>query len=78
MQIGPSLHVNFVFLVTHDAICVFNLSRSALEGLDSLLLRASRKDPGASIDSMKAQIATALNALDRSYFHHSASVIIPI
>lgn len=37
---------------------------SALEGLDSLLLRASRKDPGASIDSMKAQIATALNALD--------------
>lgn len=37
---------------------------SALEGLDSLLLRASRKDPGASIDSMKAQIVTALNALD--------------
>ncbi|XP_060208586.1 uncharacterized protein LOC132635982 isoform X1 [Lycium barbarum] len=37
---------------------------SALEGLDSLLLRASRKDPGASIGSMKAQIVTALNALD--------------
>ncbi|KAK4338598.1 hypothetical protein RND71_043085 [Anisodus tanguticus] len=37
---------------------------SALEGLDSLLLRASRNDPGASIDSMKAQIVTALNALD--------------
>ncbi|XP_009790842.1 uncharacterized protein LOC107805847 [Nicotiana tabacum] len=37
---------------------------SALEGLDSLLLRASRNDPGASIDSMKAKITTALNALD--------------
>ena len=37
---------------------------SALEELDSFLLRASRKDPGASIYSMKAQIVTLLNALD--------------
>ncbi|KAK4412695.1 hypothetical protein Salat_2916700 [Sesamum alatum] len=36
----------------------------ALEELDSLLLRASRNDSGASIESMKANVATALNALN--------------
>ncbi|XP_021277645.1 uncharacterized protein LOC110411700 isoform X2 [Herrania umbratica] len=36
----------------------------ALEELDSLLLRASRNNPEASVKSMKAKIGTALNALD--------------
>ncbi|OVA08356.1 hypothetical protein BVC80_209g83 [Macleaya cordata] len=37
----------------------------ALEDLDSLLLRASRNDQGASNESMKAKIGIALVALDR-------------
>ncbi|XP_061374945.1 uncharacterized protein LOC133317134 [Gastrolobium bilobum] len=36
----------------------------SLEELDSLLLHASRKDPEASVKSMKAKISSALNALD--------------
>ncbi|MED6155942.1 hypothetical protein PIB30_010290 [Stylosanthes scabra] len=36
----------------------------SLEELDSLLLHASRKDPDASVKSMKAKISTALTALD--------------
>ncbi|XP_030951142.1 uncharacterized protein LOC115974770 isoform X1 [Quercus lobata] len=36
----------------------------ALEDLDSLLLNASRNDPGASVESMKGKINIALNALD--------------
>ncbi|XP_058108590.1 uncharacterized protein LOC131251707 isoform X1 [Magnolia sinica] len=36
----------------------------ALEGLDSLLLRASRNDPTATVESMKAKINIALGALD--------------
>ncbi|KAM0936250.1 hypothetical protein DsansV1_C27g0201611 [Dioscorea sansibarensis] len=36
----------------------------ALEDLDSLLLRASRNDPTASVGSMKSKINTALVALD--------------
>ncbi|KAF7830415.1 uncharacterized protein G2W53_012748 [Senna tora] len=37
---------------------------SALEELDSLLLRASRNEAEASVKSMKAKINAALNALD--------------
>ncbi|KAK1302541.1 hypothetical protein QJS10_CPB12g01771 [Acorus calamus] len=37
---------------------------SALEDLDSQLLRALRKDPNASVKSMKAKIDVALGALD--------------
>lgn len=37
----------------------------ALEELDSLLLNASRNDPRASVESMKAQIGVAVGALDR-------------
>ncbi|KAL3497421.1 hypothetical protein ACH5RR_040153 [Cinchona calisaya] len=37
---------------------------SALEELDSLLLLASRNDPGASIESMKAKINVAVGALE--------------
>lgn len=37
----------------------------ALEELDSLFLRASRNDPGASVESMKAKIIVAIDALDR-------------
>ncbi|KAL1552303.1 hypothetical protein AAHA92_13116 [Salvia divinorum] len=36
----------------------------ALEELDSLLLRASRKDSGSSIEAMKARVVTTLNALN--------------
>ncbi|OWM63311.1 uncharacterized protein LOC116192212 [Punica granatum] len=36
----------------------------ALEELDSLLLHASRNEPDASVNSMKAKIGVALNALD--------------
>ncbi|XP_059644397.1 uncharacterized protein LOC132286148 isoform X2 [Cornus florida] len=36
----------------------------ALEELDSLLLHASRKDPEASVESMKAKIGIAVDALD--------------
>ncbi|GAV90325.1 hypothetical protein CFOL_v3_33734 [Cephalotus follicularis] len=36
----------------------------ALEDLDSLLLNASRNDPGASVKLMKAKIGVALDALD--------------
>ncbi|KAI3803209.1 hypothetical protein L1987_31358 [Smallanthus sonchifolius] len=36
----------------------------ALEELDSLLLHASRKDPGASAKSMKSNIGIAVNALN--------------
>ncbi|XP_050365922.1 uncharacterized protein LOC126784502 [Argentina anserina] len=36
----------------------------ALEELDNLLLRATRNDAGASVNSMKTQTNTALNALD--------------
>ncbi|KAM7258617.1 hypothetical protein ACFE04_014358 [Oxalis oulophora] len=36
----------------------------ALEELDSLLLRATRNDSGASVKSMKAEIVVALGALD--------------
>ncbi|CAN8284386.1 unnamed protein product [Cochlearia groenlandica] len=36
----------------------------ALEELDSLFLRASRKDSNATVDSMKSQLGTALIALD--------------
>ncbi|KAL5728608.1 hypothetical protein ACHQM5_001675 [Ranunculus cassubicifolius] len=36
----------------------------ALEDLDSLLLRASRNDQGASVEKMKAKIFVALGALD--------------
>ncbi|KAF3319976.1 hypothetical protein FCM35_KLT22375 [Carex littledalei] len=36
----------------------------ALEDLDSLLLRASRKDQGASVESMKGKITVAIAALD--------------
>ncbi|KAL8189458.1 hypothetical protein R6Q57_029024 [Mikania cordata] len=36
----------------------------ALEELDSLLLHASRNDPGASVKSMKSNIGIAVNALN--------------
>ncbi|XP_050220541.1 uncharacterized protein LOC126670763 [Mercurialis annua] len=36
----------------------------ALEDLDSLFLRASRNDRGASVESMRAKISVSLNALD--------------
>ncbi|GMN63296.1 hypothetical protein TIFTF001_032385 [Ficus carica] len=36
----------------------------ALEELDSLLLHASRKDPEASVESMKAQINVAIDSLE--------------
>ncbi|CAA7019642.1 unnamed protein product [Microthlaspi erraticum] len=36
----------------------------ALEEMDSLFLRASRKDPNATVDRMKSQLGTALTALD--------------
>ncbi|KAJ4750399.1 hypothetical protein LUZ62_084804 [Rhynchospora pubera] len=36
----------------------------ALEDLDSLLLHALRKDPGASVESMKGKITVAIGALD--------------
>ncbi|KFK32515.1 hypothetical protein AALP_AA6G252700 [Arabis alpina] len=36
----------------------------ALEELDSLFLRASRKDSNATVELMKSQLGTALNALD--------------
>lgn len=36
----------------------------ALEDLDSLLLRASRKDAGASVELMKSKISVAVNSLD--------------
>ncbi|GMP67049.1 hypothetical protein CsSME_00027170 [Camellia sinensis var. sinensis] len=36
----------------------------ALEELDSLFLHASRNDPEASVESMKAKISIALDALD--------------
>lgn len=44
-------------------VFTYNFSR-ALEELDSLLLHASRNDPGASIQSMKGKIETAVDALD--------------
>lgn len=37
----------------------------ALEELDSLLLHASRNQPGASVKSMKSNIGIAVNALNR-------------
>ncbi|XP_050884749.1 uncharacterized protein LOC127087870 isoform X2 [Lathyrus oleraceus] len=37
----------------------------SIEELDSLLLRASRNDPGASVKSMKTNVKSALIALDR-------------
>ncbi|XP_057504243.1 uncharacterized protein LOC130787808 [Actinidia eriantha] len=37
----------------------------ALEELDSLLLHALRNDPAASVESMKAEIGIAVDALDR-------------
>ncbi|KAG2298782.1 hypothetical protein Bca4012_010284 [Brassica carinata] len=36
----------------------------ALEEMDSLFLRASRKDPNATVELMKSQLGTALTALD--------------
>ncbi|KAJ6818273.1 uncharacterized protein M6B38_408020 [Iris pallida] len=36
----------------------------ALEDLDSLLLRATRRDPAASVGSMKSKISIAVGALD--------------
>ncbi|KAL8535831.1 hypothetical protein ACS0TY_011464 [Phlomoides rotata] len=36
----------------------------AIEELDSLLLRASRNESGTSVDSMKAKVVTALDALN--------------
>lgn len=36
-----------------------------MEELDSLLLRASRNDSSSSIESMKANVVTALNSLNR-------------
>lgn len=36
----------------------------ALEDLDSLLLKATRKDPSASVETMRSKIAVALGALD--------------
>ncbi|CAD6209816.1 unnamed protein product [Miscanthus lutarioriparius] len=36
----------------------------ALEDLDSLLLRASRNDPSASVETMRSKISVALAALD--------------
>ncbi|XP_052171107.1 uncharacterized protein LOC127787218 isoform X2 [Diospyros lotus] len=41
----------------------------ALEELDSLLLRASRNDGEASVESMKTKIGTAIDALDRFHKH---------
>lgn len=35
-----------------------------MEELDSLFLRASRKDSNATVELMKSQLGTALNALD--------------
>ncbi|KAJ0514920.1 hypothetical protein HanHA300_Chr10g0374961 [Helianthus annuus] len=40
----------------------------ALEELDSLLLHASRNEPGASVKSMKSNIGIAVNALNRFVF----------
>ncbi|KAJ0246359.1 Uncharacterized protein HA466_0169060 [Hirschfeldia incana] len=39
----------------------------ALEEMDSLFLRASRKDPNATVELMKSQLGTALTALDRQF-----------
>lgn len=39
--------------------------KRALEELDSLFLRASRKDSNATVELMKSQLGTALTALDR-------------
>jgi hypothetical protein len=36
-----------------------------LEELDSLLLRASRNEPDASVKSMKAKVGIALAAMER-------------
>uniref|UniRef100_A0ACD5WEW7 Uncharacterized protein n=1 Tax=Avena sativa TaxID=4498 RepID=A0ACD5WEW7_AVESA len=36
----------------------------ALEDLDALLLKATRKDPSASVETMRSKIAVALGALD--------------
>ncbi|KAM0867324.1 hypothetical protein ACQ4PT_042081 [Festuca glaucescens] len=36
----------------------------ALEDLDSLLLKATRKDPSASVETMRSKITVALGALD--------------
>ncbi|KAL8497042.1 hypothetical protein ACS0TY_020648 [Phlomoides rotata] len=41
-----------------------DLCLRAIEELDSLLLRASRNESGTSIDSMKAKVVTALDALN--------------
>ncbi|KDP34030.1 hypothetical protein JCGZ_07601 [Jatropha curcas] len=41
-----------------------DLCLRALEELDSLLLRASRNDPEASVKSMKEKVGVALNSLD--------------
>ena len=37
----------------------------ALEDLDSLLLKATRKDTSASVETMRSKIAVALGALDK-------------
>ncbi|CAM0871559.1 unnamed protein product [Alopecurus aequalis] len=39
----------------------------ALEDLDSLLLKATRKDTSASVETMRSKIAVALVALDKYY-----------
>jgi hypothetical protein len=42
---------------------------SALEDLDSLLIRASRSESSASVDTMKDRVSAAVTALDRWGFH---------
>lgn len=42
-----------------------SLSNSALEDLDSLLLRATRENGSVSVDIMKTRVSTAVTALDK-------------
>lgn len=51
---------NYHFVLTNGL-----MSERALEELDSLLLHASRNEPGASVKSMKSNIGIAVSALNR-------------
>lgn len=48
-----------------DCFVCFLVVKRALEEMDSLFLRASRKDPNATVKLMKSQLGTAMTALDR-------------
>jgi hypothetical protein len=60
-------HIKINFMIVKNLnppVEVFCFWRS-LEELDSLLLRASRNDPDASVKSMKAKVRSAFIALER-------------